>query len=66
MPTPTKDAIVRIAYNDLYVQLVAEGAGGNPDVMDDLCRRANNAFREACVSVVETGIMDIDIEVDED
>lgn len=66
MPVPTKDAIVRIGYGDLYVQLVAEGAGGNPDVMDDLCRRANNAFKEACVSVVESGIIDVDIEVDEE
>ena len=66
MAAPTKDAIVRIAYGDLYVQLVAEGAGGNPDVTDDLVRRAVQAFKEACVAIVESGIADIDVELDEE
>jgi len=66
MAPPTKDAIVRIAYGDLYVQLVAEGAGGNPDVTDDLVRRGIQAFKEACAAVVESGIMDSEIEVDDE
>jgi hypothetical protein len=65
MAAPTKDAMIRIAYGELYVQMVAEGHAGNPDVMDDLTRRAIEAFRQAAVTVVETGIMDVDVEEDE-
>lgn len=66
MAAPTKDAMIRIAYGELYVQMVAEGHAGNPDVMDDLTRRAIDAFRQAAQAVVETGIMDADVEIDDE
>ena len=58
MAIPTKDAVVRIAFNDLYVELVAENCAGNPDVMDDLNRRALDTFRSAITHIVESGIME--------
>lgn len=60
MAAPTKDAVARIAWADFYVQLVAEGASGNPDVMDDLCRRAREAFKDCLQSLIESGLLDID------
>ena len=68
MAVPSKDLIVRIAYADIYVQMVAEGHAGNPDVADDLVRRANAAFRETVTTLVESGILDMDIaaEVDDE
>jgi len=65
MAAPTKDAMIRIAYGELYVQMVAEGHAGNPDVLDDMTRRAIDAFRMAAQAVVETGIMDVDVEEEE-
>jgi hypothetical protein len=65
MAAPSKDAMIRIAYGELYVQMVAEGHAGNPDVLDDMTRRAIDAFRQAAQAVVETGIMDVDVEEEE-
>lgn len=58
MAIPSKDAVVRIAFNDLYVELVAENCAGNPDVMDDLNRRALDTFRSSITHIVESGIME--------
>ena len=44
MAAPTKDAVIRMGFGSLYVQIMAEGHAGNPDVLDDMTRRAINAF----------------------
>jgi hypothetical protein len=56
MAVPTKDAVIRIGFGMLYVQIMAEGHAGNPDVLDDMTRRAITAFKEAATAVVESGL----------
>ena len=66
MAIPTKDAVVRICYNDLYVELIAEGCAGNPDVMDDLNRRALDTFKSSITHIVESGVMEVINDLGED
>jgi hypothetical protein len=47
-------------WADFAVHLVAEGAGGNPDVMDDLARRGREAFKDGITTLVESGLLDLD------
>jgi len=65
MAAPTKDAVIRIGFGSLYVQIMAEGHAGNPDVLDDMTRRAINAFKEAATAVVESGLNDALVEDEE-
>jgi hypothetical protein len=44
---------------------MAEGHAGNPDVLDDMTRRAINAFKEAATAVVESGLNDALVEEEE-
>ena len=60
MAVPSKDAIFRMEWADFAVHLVAEGAGGNPDVMDDLARRGRDAFKDGITTLVESGLLDLD------
>lgn len=60
MAPPTRDAIFRMEWADFSVHLVAEGAAGNPDVMDDLCRRGRDAFKDGIAVLVESGLLDLD------
>jgi hypothetical protein len=59
MAAPSKDAIFRMEWADFAVHLVAEGAGGNPDVMDDLARRGRDAFKDGIQALVESGLLDL-------
>lgn len=65
MAAPSRDAIVRICYGEFVVHLVAEGHSGNPDVMNDLTRRGMELFKQGIESVVESGVMDVEV-VDDD
>jgi hypothetical protein len=65
MAPPTKDAVIRIGFGALYVQIMAEGHAGNPDVLDDMTRRAINAFKEAATAVVESGLNESLVEDEE-
>lgn len=66
MAAPSRDAIFHMSWADFSVHLVAEGAGGNPDVMDDLCRRGREAFAEGFKVLWESGVLDVEEEEEED
>ena len=54
MALPSKNLIAKIAYGDLEVSLIAEQASWNPDVADDLIKRASYLWKESLVSMSET------------
>jgi hypothetical protein len=62
-----KNLIAKISYMDLVVELTAEGASWNPDVADDLIKRASALWKESLVSMLETNAWnayDVDLEDD--
>lgn len=63
----SKNLIARVSYMDLVVELTAEGASWNPDVADDLIKRASALWKESLVSMLETNAWnayDVDLEDD--
>jgi len=50
----SKNLIAKVAYADLKVELIAEGAVWNPDIADDLIARVKNLWRDSLESMVET------------
>lgn len=65
MALPSKNLIAKISYGDLEVSLVAEQASWNPDVADDLIKRASYLWKESLVSMSETNSWSA-FEIDED
>lgn len=61
MAAPSKDMICRVAYGDIYVQLVAENASWSPDVADDLIKRMSILWADAVKTIVESGILEISL-----
>ena len=61
MAAPSKDMICRIAYGDIYVQLVAENASWSPDVADDLIKRMSILWADTVKTIVESGIIEIEL-----
>lgn len=54
MGLPSKNLIAKISYGELEVELIAEQASWNPDVADDLIKRASYLWKESLVSMSET------------
>ena len=50
----SKNLIAKVSYMDLVVELTAEGASWNPDVADDLIKRAAALWKESLTSMMET------------
>ena len=59
----SRNLIAKVAYSDLRVELIAEGAVWNPDVADDLIARVKSLWRDSLESMVETNawkMVDVD------
>ena len=53
----TKNLVVKLSYCDLKVEVIAEGMSGNmwnPDVADDVMRRAKAMWRDALEAMNDT------------
>jgi len=53
----TKNLVVKLSYCDLKVEFIAEGMSGNmwnPDVADDVMRRAKQMWRDALEAMNDT------------
>ena len=64
-----KDLVACIEFGELRVDLRAEGTPYNPDVLDDLVRRASDLWTNAVRIAIDTGLMDravLDEDEDED
>jgi hypothetical protein len=67
MGTTSKNLIAKITYGDLRVELTAEGASWNPDVADDLIKRAAGLWKEALEAMLETNTwLAYDADTDDD
>lgn len=65
----SKDMIIRIVYDDIRCELIAEGASWSPDVADDMTARIKDLWKAAMQTIVDTGAYEIRYgkpEVDED
>ena len=65
----SKDMIIRIVYDDIRCELIAEGASWSPDVADDMTARIKDLWKAAMQTIVDTGAYEIrygKTEVDED
>lgn len=62
------DVYARVSYGDFEVELAAEGASWNPDVVHDLIARIGSLWKESLTALQESGVLDplILIEDDED
>ena len=49
-----KNLIARVAYGDLRVEVIAEGASWNPDIADDLMKRVQRLWRDSLEAMMET------------
>lgn len=62
-----KNVTAKINYGDLTVTLTAESASWNPDVVDDLVKRAGKLWKESLESMLETNAWQaVDIDEMED
>lgn len=67
----SKDMIIRIVYDDIRCELIAEGASWSPDVADDMTARIKDLWKAAMQTIVDTGAYEIrygktEVEEDED
>lgn len=62
-----KNLTAKVAYADLKVELIAEGASWNPDVADDLIKRVKVLWRDSLESMLETNAWNaVDVDQDEE
>lgn len=54
-----KDMIVRIVYDDIRCELIAEGASWNPDVANDMVARLKDLWRDSMQTIVESGAYEL-------
>ena len=55
-----------VMFGDLRVEITAEQASWNPDVVDDMISRLSRLWRESLQAMVETGTWEEVLDVDED
>lgn len=58
MPT-SKDMVIRIVYDDIRCELIAEGASWSPDVADDMTARIKDLWKAAMETIVESGAYEL-------
>lgn len=61
-----KTVTARVTFADLLVELTAEQASWNPDIVDDMISRISRLWKEALQSMVETGTWEEVLDLDED
>lgn len=55
----SKDMIIRIVYDDIRCELIAEGASWSPDVADDMTARIKDLWKAAMDTIVESGAYEL-------
>lgn len=55
----SKDMIIRIVYDDIRCELIAEGASWSPDVADDMAARIKDLWKSAMQTIVDTGAYEL-------
>ena len=61
-----KTVTARVMFADLRVELTAEQASWNPDVVDDMISRLSRLWKESLQAMVETGTWEEVLDLDED
>jgi hypothetical protein len=61
-----KNVTARVIFADLRVELTAEQASWNPDVVDDMISRLSRLWKESLQAMVETGTWEEVLDIDED
>ena len=61
-----KTVTARVTFADLLVELTAEQASWNPDIVDDMISRVSRLWKEALQSMVDTGTWEEVLDIDED
>ncbi len=61
-----KTVTSRVIYGDLRVELTAEQASWNPDVVDDMVSRVSRLWKESLQAMVDTGTWEEVLDADED
>lgn len=51
--------VVRIVFDDIRCELIAEGASWNPDVASDMINRVTVLWWNALSGLMETGVMEM-------
>jgi len=55
-----KDIAIRMSWGEFSIQLVAEGSSWNPDVANDLVKRATESFKDGINTLMEQGLLDVE------
>ena len=59
MAQMSRDVAMTVQYGELRVQIIAESVSWNPDVADDMIRRATDLWRNAIEELAQFGIFEI-------
>ena len=59
MAGASKDMIVRIVYDDIRCELIAEGASWSPDIADDMVARIKDLWTATMATIVESGAYEL-------
>lgn len=62
-----RGTVVRVGVGDAYTVIASEGVGYSPDLVHDMCARAQESLRDVIIAAIETGYIPIeDFEEDEE
>ena len=62
-----RGTVVRVGVGDAYSVIASEGVGYSPDLVHDMCARAQESLRDVIIAAIETGYIPIeDFEEDEE
>jgi len=61
-----KTVTAKVTFADLRVELTAEQASWNPDIVDDMISRVSRLWKEALQAMVDTGTWEEVLDLDED
>jgi len=61
-----KNVTARVMFADLRVELTAEQASWNPDVVDDMISRLSRLWKESLQAMVETNTWEEVLDLDDD
>ena len=61
-----KTVTAKVTFADLRVELTAEQASWNPDIVDDMIGRVSRLWKESLQAMVDTGTWDEVLDLDED
>ena len=61
-----KTVTAKVTFADLRVELTAEQASWNPDIVDDMISRVSRLWKEALQAMVDTRTWEEVLDLDED